>query len=138
MSDDREIVRLTYEYALANDRFDVDAVVALFAEGGAIDMTEFGMRRYEGLAAIRAYFEKEASVLSHLMHVTSNHLIEVTDDAAAGTCYFLAIAVTRQGHENQARGYYEDEYVRTVAGWRFASRRMKPLLPYNAVRESRS
>lgn len=138
MNDVDAIIRLTYEYAFANDTFAVERLVALFAEDAIIDMTAFGMQRYEGTPAIRRYFEKEASVLSHLMHVTSNHRIDVEGDAASGDVYFLAIAITREGNENQARGHYEDRYVRTPAGWRFAARTMLPLLPYASVREARS
>ena len=138
MSDERAIERLTYEYALRNDLFDVEGMMELWAPDGVFDMTAFGMRSHDGHAAVRAYFEKEREVLSHIMHVTSNHLVEVDGDEAAGTAYFLAVAVTRQGNENQARGYYDDRYVRTPDGWRFRSRRTVPLLPYAAVREQRA
>ncbi len=138
MVDVDAIVRLTYEYALANDTFAIDRLVSLFADGATLDMTAFHMRRYEGLDALRSYLQKEASVLSHLMHITSNHLIDVNGDQATGTVYFVAIAVTRQGNENQARGYYDDRYVRTAGGWKFAARRMCPLLPYAPVREDRA
>jgi ketosteroid isomerase-like protein len=137
MRDVAAIIRLTHDYAFANDRFDVEAVVGLFLATGTFDMTAFGMRRYEGVHGLRAYFEKEARVLSHLMHVTSNHRVDVDGDTATGTAYFIAIAVTHHGNENQARGYYEDRYARTEAGWRFASRITRPLVPYASVREDR-
>lgn len=137
MSDERAIERLTYEYALRNDRFDVDGVMELWAEDAVFDQSAFGMKRHEGWDAVKRCFEKERSVLSHIMHVTTNHLMHVDGDEATGTAYFLAIAVTKQGNENQARGVYDDRYVRTAAGWRFRSRVVRPLLPYAPVREQR-
>jgi ketosteroid isomerase-like protein len=132
-----EIERLTYEYALRNDRFDVDGVMELWVDDCLFDMSELGMRRLEGFAAVRGYFEKERDALTHIMHVTTNHIIDVAGDEATGTAYFLAIAVTNQGNENQARGFYDDRYVRTADGWRFAVRRLRLLLPYRPVREAR-
>lgn len=138
MDDLAAIIRLTHAYALANDRFEIDALVALFAPDATIDFTAFGMRRYEGRDEIRRYFEKERSVLSHVMHLTSNHVIDVDGETAAGTVYFVATAVTRQGNENVARGYYDDAYVRLDGDWRFAARTMVPLIPYAPVWEERA
>src|SRR3954466_3181393 len=103
------IERLTYEYAFYNDTFQIEPLVALFAPDGVLDFTRAGMRRHEGHASIRDYFEREQRALSHLMHVTTNHLVDVATagDTARGTVYFLATGVMRDGRENQARGYYE-------------------------------
>jgi hypothetical protein len=129
------LAELLNRYAFYNDTFDVDSLLGLFVEGASFDMTEAGLERYEGLAAIRNFFERERRALSHLMHLTSNHLVELDGDRATGTAYYLAAGIVRRtGIENQARGYYEDTYVRTGDGWRFASRRSRLFLPFEPVR----
>ncbi|MCW2990654.1 MAG: hypothetical protein JWM73_1248 [Solirubrobacterales bacterium] len=138
MADDdvAAIVRLTHDYALYNDTFQVDRLVDLFVEDAWFDMAPAGLERYEGREVIRDFFEREKRALSHVMHVTSNHRIDVTGDTATGTAYFFAMGVTRRsGTENAAKGYYDDAYVRTAEGWRFASRSSIPLLPWVPIRK---
>jgi ketosteroid isomerase-like protein len=137
MADVDDIVRLTHDYALYNDTFQVDELVDLFVEDAFFDMTPAGLDRYEGRDAIRDFFEREKRALSHVIHLTSNHRVDVDGDHAVGTAYFHAIGVTRRdGVENSARGMYEDAYVRTPAGWRFASRRSVPLVPWTPIRRA--
>ncbi len=138
MDDVRAIERLTHDYALLNDTFQVDALVELFTEDAWFDMEPVGLRRYDGRAAIRDFFERERRAMAHLMHVTSNHRIDLDGDAASGTAYFLAVGITRSGVENTAHGYYRDAYVRTPAGWRFRSRQSNPLLPFAPVRRAQA
>jgi hypothetical protein len=134
-SDVADIVRLTHDYAFYNDTFRVDELVALFAPGAVFDMVPAGLERYEGLEAIRDFFERERRALSHLFHLTANHRVDVEGDTAVGTAYFLAVGVTRRdGVENEVRGYYDDAYVRTPDGWRFASRQSNPLIPWTPIR----
>jgi ketosteroid isomerase-like protein len=133
-SDVAVIEQLTYRYALYNDTFRIDELVDLFTPDGVIDFTQVGMRRHEGRDSVRGYFEHERRVVSHLMHITTNHLIEIHGDTATGTVYFLALAVLIDGQENPARGYYEDVYARTPDGWRFRSRVIVPLLPFSPVK----
>jgi hypothetical protein len=136
MPDFEDIVRLTHDYALYNDTFDLDRLLALFVANAWFDMTPAGLDRYEGTGEIRDFFERERRALSHVFHLTANHRVDVAGAEATGTAYFLAIGVTRRGGvENQARGYYEDAYVRTDAGWRFRSRRSVPLLPWTPIRK---
>lgn len=130
-----QIGQLLNRYALLNDTFDVDGLLDLFVPAATFDMTEAGLERYEGIEAIRDFFERERRALSHLMHLTSNQLLDLDGDRATGTAYYLAIGIVRRsGTENQARGYYEDSYVRTGDGWRFESRKSCVLLPWVPVR----
>jgi ketosteroid isomerase-like protein len=134
-ADVAQIVRLTHDYALYNDTFQVDLLVNLFAPDAWFDMQPAGLDRYVGREAIREFFQREERALSHVMHLTSNHRVDVDGDSASGTAYFLAIGISRRsGRENQARGYYQDDYVRTADGWRFASRSSIPLLPWEPIR----
>ncbi len=135
MTDVEDIVRLTHDYALYNDTFQVDALVDLFTEDAVFDMQPSGLDVYRGREAIRDFFEREKRALSHVMHLTSNHRVDVDGDTATGTAYYHAMGVIRRdGRENEARGYYDDRYVRTPAGWRFAARRSCPLIPWEPIR----
>ncbi len=130
------IVRLTHDYALYNDTFQVDQLVDLFVSDAWFDMEPAGLERYEGRDAIRDFFERERRALSHVMHLTGNHRVDLDGDCATGTAYFLAMGITRrESKENHARGYYSDSYVRTPGGWRFASRTSVPLLPWVPIRQ---
>lgn len=62
-----EIVRLTHDYAFANDRFQVDDVVDLFTADGIFDMRPIGLDLYQGREQIRDFFERERRALSHVM-----------------------------------------------------------------------
>jgi ketosteroid isomerase-like protein len=129
-----EIVRLIHDYAFYNDTFEVDRLVDLFVEDAWFDMRPSGLDRYDGREAIRDFFEREKRALSHVVHLTSNHRIDVDGDEAAGTAYYHAVGVTRRGgHENGTFGYYRDSYRRTPEGWRFASRSSNPLLPWTPI-----
>jgi ketosteroid isomerase-like protein len=130
-----QIVRLTHDYAMYNDTFQVELLVDLFAADAWFDMQPAGLGRYEGQDAIREFFLREKRALSHVMHLTGNHRVDVSGDRATGTAYFLAMGITRRGGtENHARGYYDDSYVCTRDGWRFSSRRSIPLLPWEPIR----
>jgi len=139
MPDVDDIVRLTHDYALYNDTFRVDELVALFVEDAFFDMRPAGLDLYEGREVIRDFFEKEKRALSHVFHLTSNHRVDVDGDEASGTAYFLAVGVTRRsGTENRVHGYYGDTYVRTPDGWRFRSRSSNPLIPWTPITKATS
>jgi hypothetical protein len=52
-----------------------------------------------------------------------NHVIELDDDSATGTVY-LDLRATMDGKAMIGSGPYDDRYVRTPEGWRFASRKL--------------
>jgi hypothetical protein len=128
------IARLTFDYAFFNDTFRVDELVELFAPDAVLDFTRAGLSRLEGRDSIRDFFERERRAVTHLMHVTTNHRLDVGSDTATGTVYFTATAAMSDGRENTARGYYDDAYVRRDGSWRFAARVIVPLLPFEAIR----
>lgn len=130
--DDRFAVQdLVNRYPYHLDLWQLDAWANLFIEAGSLDESGLGMSIYQGRAAIAAYgAELKADVL-HVVHLMMNHVIlDARSDAeASGSVFALVEADTRSfGH---ARYYirYEDDYVRTSAGWRFAKRVIFPLFP---------
>jgi hypothetical protein len=57
------------------------------------------------------------------VHTTTNHIVTVDGDTAHQRCTLLLIKLGRDGAQSFDRvGWYDDELVRTAAGWRFRSR----------------
>jgi hypothetical protein len=55
-------------------------------------------------------------------HIYVNHIITPTAGGATGTVDMLMIGLGGDPNKIRHEGYYEDTYVRTSNGWRFASR----------------
>lgn len=55
-------------------------------------------------------------------HLYVNHIITPTSTGASGTVDMLMIGLGGDPNRIRHEGYYEDAYVRTAGGWRFASR----------------
>lgn len=119
---------LAFRYARACDRRDYAAFAGLFTEGGTIT-THYGdpattepAYRLEGLATIQkamAGLERYA----HTQHVVANQLV---DESGRGETYCTAHHVYR-GEDGAWMNYtmfirYQDQIVKTSAGFRFASR----------------
>lgn len=120
---------LGVDYARALDFRDYDALLTLFTEDAVLDTGE----RLEGLAAIREAIRHRPDELRS-RHVVSNVFVDVLSATQArGISY-----VTIYRHEGAASlrpgpapltgpaavGHFEDRFVRTRAGWQFASRRL--------------
>jgi hypothetical protein len=61
-------------------------------------------------------------------HFIVNHVIEPTRDGAKGREYMMHLRYGEPGQPNAVwgGGHYEDTYVKTPEGWRFASRQFIP------------
>jgi SnoaL-like domain len=55
-------------------------------------------------------------------HIYVNHVIEPTPDGAKGQVNMLMIGLGGDKNRIEHDGYYEDTYVKTLAGWKFKSR----------------
>jgi hypothetical protein len=97
--------------------------VALFCEDGVMDMGD--RDPLIGRAALMSSYEATfaASIFRPFVH---NHVIELNGDRATGTCY-LDLRCTVEGVAMQGYGYYDDEYARTDAGWKFRKRGLNML-----------
>jgi SnoaL-like domain len=126
---ERACARLVHGYARAADFGDGAAAAALFADDGVLEMP--GGKRFAGRAAIQQRLaEQPAAQVSR--HVISNLLVDALDeDRARGFCYLTLYRGVRGDTGDPLPsaapfviGHYEDEYVRSGADWRFASRRL--------------
>jgi hypothetical protein len=129
LSLERACARLVHGYARAADFGDSAAAAALFLEEGVLEMP--GGKRFEGRAAIRKRLEEQPQGQVS-RHVMTNLLVEPIDnDRARGFCYFTLYRGTRGAGQGPLPleapfivGHYDDGYVRTPEGWRFAQRRL--------------
>jgi ketosteroid isomerase-like protein len=125
---DRTLLRdLVDAYALAADRRDDTAFVALFTPDATLTITQDGapaatFAGADGLRAATAPLDAYRAT----MHFVGNHVCAVDGDAATGTTYCLAnhLRPTGAGVENLRMVIrYDDRYARDGDGrWRFTAR----------------
>jgi hypothetical protein len=90
------------------------------------DNSSDGSRAHRGHAAVAAYLRRLWARFESCMHFVHNLVITFDgDDRATGRSSFDA-AGDMGGVAFVAAGYYEDEYVRTAGGWKFALHREVP------------
>lgn len=121
---------LVDRYAIAIDRRDHAALVALFVGGGGIDVHVTG--REEPVASLRGdeglrRLVDGVGVYEDTFHLVGNFAPVVDGDTAAAVTYCVAHHLNRtaEGAEDE-RLYvvYDDAFVRTPGGWRFTVRRV--------------
>lgn len=127
---ERECEKLSIAYARHVDFKEYEEFVQLFAEDGELNVTGRPVKGREILT--RAMAARPDSLRSR--HVLTNIYINVIDeDHAEGISYLSLYRHTGEGLEGDdqgprtisgpsAIGHYEDRFVRTDEGWRFASR----------------
>ena len=132
--EDREAIRdLHTHYCFVQDRghashaeADVQAFLQLCAPDVVWDNSPDGSRAHRGHAAVAAYLRQLWARFESCMHFVHNLAITFDgDDRATGRSSFDA-AGDMGGVAFVAAGYYEDEYVRTAGGWKFALHREVP------------
>jgi ketosteroid isomerase-like protein len=125
--DHTRLRELVDAYALAADRRDDDAFVALFTDEATLTIGQPGapaatFAGAEGLRAATAPLDAYQAT----MHFVGNHVCEVDGAAATGTTYCLAnhLVPAGEGVENLRMVIrYDDRYARGSDGaWRFAAR----------------
>lgn len=126
MHDDVEAIhRLAYAYAWQADAGE-DAWT-LYVEDAVFDLSAVGGPRLEGREAIKAYSEGVSRERRRL-HLFSNPQVEVDGDRGSGRWAAAVWEPDMKGGIFLGLAYH-DEYVRTVDGWRFASRTQRFLVP---------
>jgi hypothetical protein len=132
--DIEEIKQLKARYAAAcDDDYAPDELAALFTEDAIWDGGFMGYAK--GRETIRRFFVNASRAVGFAVHGIGNPIIEVDGDRATGRWYLFQPMAMRGG--DQAFWYcarYEDEYVRTVEGWKFQSVKLTPraFSPYEA------
>jgi len=130
-SDSDQIRALVHDYALAMDNTDIAAFSDLFVTDGSLVVRALGREQPlgvfrgpgpDGVGMIAAMLSDLYAATLH--HITT-HQATVDGDAAVGTTYCLAYHVLAgdAGDVLETIGVrYEEEFVRTAAGWRMRER----------------
>jgi hypothetical protein len=132
--EDREEIRdLHNRYCFIQDRGhsshaeeDVKAFLELCAEGVVWDNSPDGSRAYRGRDAVAEYLRSLWRRFDSCMHFVHNLSITFESETTARGRSSFDAAGDIDGEAFVAAGYYEDEYVRTEAGWRFVLHREVP------------
>jgi ketosteroid isomerase-like protein len=122
MTDHEAIATLIAKHALYADEGDADQRAALYSQDGEFIGPD-GITT-PGIDAIHAVFTRRQPVKGK--HVTTNVIIDIDGDEATGRTDFVFLLAGDQGFTVAAVGHYEDGFVRTEDGWRFARRRIVP------------
>ena len=119
----REAIRdLPVRYCDCVWRDDMEGLVDLFVENGKFTAVFDGKETViSGHAELLAFFKGAVDFMPRpYIH---NHVVELIGEAfGTGRCY-LDLRSARNNMDWLGAGYYEDEYVKTTAGWKFQSRR---------------
>jgi hypothetical protein len=126
---ERDCERLSVDYVRHADFQDFDSFAELFTEDGVLEIQEVQRRGHD---EIKQHFRNRPQMVTR--HICTNHWIEpVDDDHARGMVYLTVYRIPGPFTEADGPipcdgptwiGHYEDAYVRTPRGWRFASRKL--------------
>jgi len=114
-----EIRELTARYNRCFDDQDAAGWAEVFTDDGTLEV--LGGQTVEGRDALRAMCEATGY---GTVHTTTDAVIEIDGDAATQVCTLVLAHRTREPKTSTfgLTGRYEDELVRTPAGWRFRRR----------------
>lgn len=120
----REAIRdLPVRYCDCVWRNDMKRLVNLFASDASFTVT--GRKRNittSGRPALLKMYKGAIGAASPRPYI-HNHVVTLSSkDKGIGRCY-VELRGAKRNFEWIGTGFYEDEYVRTTAGWKFASRK---------------
>jgi 3-phenylpropionate/cinnamic acid dioxygenase small subunit len=119
-----DIAEVLVAYATGIDRRDWQRFRSCFTADVIADYGDVGS--WQGVDAITDFMTQVHAGMGHTLHRLSNIAIEVADDGAT------AFARSYVDNENlvpdgatgiHTTGFYDDELVKTVAGWKISQRR---------------
>jgi 3-phenylpropionate/cinnamic acid dioxygenase small subunit len=121
-ADHLDITDVLVRYATGIDRRDWPLFRTVFTDDCELDYGEIG--RWTGIDAVTDFMEQSHAMAGHTLHRLTNHAIAIDGDTASGRTYIDALIMSGDNTSGvNAVGYYDDDLVRTPAGWRIARRR---------------
>lgn len=121
LEDRDEILQLLYRYNHTIDSGDAEGWADTWTEDAVFDVAGHVTTGREALV-------KFASGVQGTRHMVTNPLIDVAGDTAEVRAYLIVF----HGTQMATIGSYQDQLVRTPAGWRFAKRVFTPDAPTGA------
>ena len=123
----QDIAELLVRYASAIDGRDWDLFRTCFTTDCRADYQDIG--RWDDLDALTRFMIDAHAGMGHTQHRVSNSDIAVEGARASARTYVDLVAMAPDGASGLSSiGWYDDELVRTGAGWRIASRRYTTML----------
>lgn len=130
-ADKLAIAEVLVRYATGIDRRDWDLFRTCFTADVVAEYQDIAT--WTDVETMTEWMVGAHAEMGHTMHRVSNIAVEVAGDSATARAYVDAVLMTVDGKSGlQALGLYDDELVRTPAGWRISHRRftsvhMRPL-----------
>ncbi|MGH3494354.1 MAG: nuclear transport factor 2 family protein, partial [Sciscionella sp.] len=133
--DEEEIRQLLARYCHACDhRTDPSFVRDIFTEDATDDHGLFG-QVFHGWDELEQLYRKSSEHLDKAAHFVTNVRLQLAGDTATGQSYVQCWTWLKESAEQGPTrpadyvfvGVYDDEFRRTLEGWRLYSRQMKPL-----------
>ncbi|MBT3372663.1 MAG: nuclear transport factor 2 family protein [Rhodospirillaceae bacterium] len=127
LADHLGIMNCLNQYCHVVDRGSVDEIVALFAEDAVLLTPYQGNGRFEGRAAIRAWYEnydrEVRAARRHRRHTITSPFITINGDAATAVCYLDSSTILIASNViNVSSGRYDDKLVKVNGTWLFKER----------------
>ena len=122
MNDREEIAELVALYADGVNRNDMEAWSTIWSEDANYSLMD-GMKK-KGRDAIVALFVKVMESVESMVQLVHNGTIELDGDSATGRWYVSEQQGLGEGKNFFVIGVYQDRYVRTSEGWKFAERHL--------------
>lgn len=120
--DERAISALLIAYGCAIDRRNWEKLRACFSDDCECDYGSFG--KFQGASAVTQYMKQAHADLGPTLHRITNIETWMQDGQAHARCYVdaLLMPATVGGPVHHGIGHYDDQLIRTGAGWRIARR----------------
>ncbi|MGC2654450.1 MAG: nuclear transport factor 2 family protein [Mycobacterium sp.] len=120
--DRQDVTEVLLRYATGIDRRDWSLFRTVFTDDCELDYGDIGT--WQGVDAVTDFMQKAHAAAGHTLHRVTNPVIAVDGDRAEARTYVDALVMLSDNQSGvNGIGYYDDEMVRTAAGWRIARRR---------------
>lgn len=122
LSDRAAIQDLRFHYHVAVNEKELDAIHPLFTEDAMVEFEGIGSA--QGRDAIEALYREVVGKSPFIKQFIHNHVITLKGETATGLSYLDARTV-KDGESILVAARFDDEYLRTSAGWKFRALRLK-------------
>jgi len=131
LEDRQALEQLVTDYLLAvDDLSNVDAVMEVFTQDAAFDMSGIGYANIQGASAIRSFFDDVFASMRHHAHYATNFsLDELEEDRAICRTHVIGMGITNEGKDVLFYLQYHLEMRRESETWRISLFRGTPLMP---------
>jgi len=121
--EERAIAAVLYNYATGIDKRDWALFKSCFADDFVADYAPFGS--WKGPDAMTAMMEEANKTHPATLHSMSNVVISGQGNAAVASCHVHAILMPMKKDDKATEffGVYDDQLVKTAAGWKIKFRR---------------